>query len=153
MHWYAVYVPELRNHLHHRGISLPNAFITSLQKLCNGYVKEGVLQLFLAANTPLQYVPFGVEGRQSPQTVYVRAVMLQKEIFSMQTVQLLDEGISLCMMSIHVRYVIKCNCVVIILPYHSINAAAEEIMPDKSIQNDKKRSLHFLTAVTRNPMT
>ena len=57
--------------------------------------------------------------------------MLQKEIFSRQTVQLLDEGISLCMMSIHVRYVIKCNCVVIIFPYHSINAAAEEIMPDK----------------------
>ena len=65
-------------------------------------VKEGVLQLFLAANTPLQYVPSGVEGRQSPQTVYVQAVMLQKEIFSRQTVQLLGEGISLCMMSIHV---------------------------------------------------
>ena len=92
MYWYAIYVSELRNHLQNRGISLPDTFITSLQKLCHGYIKEDVLQLFLATNTPLQYVPSGVEGRQSSETVYVRALMLQKAIFSRQTVQILDEG-------------------------------------------------------------
>ena len=92
MYWYAILACELRKHLQSRGIPLPATFTSSLKKLCHGYLKEGVLQLFLAPNTALQYVPAGVEGRQSPNTIYARAIMVQKEFFMKQTAQILDEG-------------------------------------------------------------
>ena len=92
MYWYAILACELRKHLQSQGIPLPATFTSSLKKLCHGYLKEGVLQLFLAPNTALQYVPSGVEGRQSPSTIYARAIMVQKEFFTKRTAQILDEG-------------------------------------------------------------
>ncbi len=40
----------------------------------------------------MEYVPTGVEGRKSPETVYTRALLLQKHMLSDETVSLLDEG-------------------------------------------------------------
>ena len=92
MHWYAILACEFRKHLQSRSIPLPAAFTSSLKKLCHGYLKEGVLQLFLPPNTALQDVPAGVEGRQSPSTIYARAIMVQKEFFRKRTAKILDEG-------------------------------------------------------------
>ena len=93
MHWHAILACEFRKHLQSRGIPLLAAFTTSLKKLCHGYLKEGVLQLFLAPNTALQYVPAGVDGRQSPSTIYARAIMVQKEFFTKRTVKILEGNI------------------------------------------------------------
>ncbi len=90
---YAILIPEFKKHLQSLGISLPPAFITDLPAIYRGYCKEAVLQLFLAPGSTLEYVPSGVEGRKSVDTVYARAVLLQKEVFTEKTVSILDKGI------------------------------------------------------------
>lgn len=98
---YALLISELKKHLHSLGVPLPPAFATELQTIYRGYCKEGVLQLFLVPGATLEYVPSGVEGRKSPNTVYKRAVMLQKDVFSQKTISMLDEGTpNVCLASI-----------------------------------------------------
>lgn len=91
--YYALLLPEFIKHLCEIGVSLPVGFQKALSSLYKGYIREGVLQLFLAPGSTITYVPTGVEGRKSPDTVYTRATMLQKEAFAEKTIRCLDKGI------------------------------------------------------------
>ena len=90
--YYALLVPEFRKHLSEIGMSLPVGFQSALTSLYKGYVREGVLQLFLSPGSTNTCVPTGVEGRKSPETVYSRATMLPKELLAENTIRYLDTG-------------------------------------------------------------
>ena len=91
--YYALLLPEFMKHLSEIGVSLPVGFQSALTSLYKGYIKESVLQLFLAPGSTKTYVPTGVEGRKSPETVYSRATMLQKDVLAEETIWYLDKGI------------------------------------------------------------
>lgn len=90
--YYALLLPEFRKHLGEIGVSLPVGFQSALSSLYKGYLREGVLQLFLARGSKSSIVPAGVEGRKSPDTVYSRAIMLPKHVLAEHTVHCLDKG-------------------------------------------------------------
>lgn len=89
---YALYILQLQKHLDQCGKSLPVTFATSVASLYQGYYKANVLQLFLKPGSSAKYIQTGIEGRKSPNNSYVRAYLIQKRVFSKETIEILDEG-------------------------------------------------------------
>ena len=103
--WYVLNVPELKRHVQRKGDALPPSFLSSIGTLYQGQCRLGVLQLFLKPGVSMNYVQCGIEGRKSARNVYVRAMMIKKEVISAETAVHLDKGIMIILHFVCNRYV------------------------------------------------
>ena len=104
--WYVLNVPELKRHVQRKGNALPPSFLASVATLYQGQCRLGVLQLFLKPGVSMKYVQCGLEGRKSDSNVYVRAVMIKKEVISAEATVVLDKGIIIiCCQPHKIKYV------------------------------------------------
>ena len=91
--WICLLVDQLRAHMKSKGMQVPASFQESLASIYKGSFRSSAQNLFLKPGSSLQKIPTGEAGRQSPECLYVRSVMVECSVISKETLQKLDKGL------------------------------------------------------------
>ena len=87
--WVCLLISQLRKS---KEKSLPSAFQDGLQSLYGAAFQQSRPTLFLKPGSTRNSLPSGEAGRRSDDCCYVRCCMIQRNVISDETLQVLDKG-------------------------------------------------------------